>query len=434
MFILTFAIGYFLSTQSLVTERELKFSGAFESLQYWNSQRAFPEKDIPSGKFHAAFYEKRSTVNKVQTTNKWKPIGPKNFGGRTISIAIDPENPDIIYAGSAGGGIWRSTTAGKGEDAWEYISTGFPVHGVGAIEINPQNPQEIYIGTGEVYNYETTLGGVAIRSTRGSYGTGVLKTTDGGETWTKSLDWSYNEQAGIQALAIDPVNPEIVWAGSSEGTFKSTNSGEDWELVHNTIMVTDILINPVTPDLVYIACGNLFTEGHGIYRTGNGGESWEKLENGLPETYGGKTLLDIYHADPNIIYASIGDGFYSDSQNWLCKTIDGGDSWEIVNTTDYASYQGWFSHFVVINQNDPNHLLAAGIDVWKSTNGGEGIERKSFWYNWYLGQTYAGELEGPPDYSHADHHAFAVHPDDPDIVYFGNDGGVFVTEDFGETF
>ena len=435
-FFVTALSGYFIADAFLFNKTEKKTSGAFEYLQFWTEQRAYPNKDIPNGKFYSAYQEKQSKLSSVQSEVEWEAIGPKNIGGRTISIAIDPNNPLVIYAGSAGGGLWRSTTGGVGEDAWDYISTGFPVHGVGAIEINPDNSNEIYIGTGEVYNYGNTLGGVAVRATRGSYGIGILKTTDAGETWTKSLDWSYSEQTGIQALAIDPNNPQTIWAGTTHGTLKSTNAGADWEHVNTTIMVTDILIHPDSSNIVYIACGNLGTDGNGIYRTKDGGESWEKLTEGLPEEYGGKALLDVYKAEPDIMYASIGDGAGGSSGDftWLCKTTDGGDTWEVVTTSNYSTYQGWFSHFVVINQINPDVLLCGGVDVWKSTNGGESLTRKSNWAAWYFGQTYAGEPEGPDDYSHADHHAFAVHPDDQDIIYFGNDGGVFMTNDFGETY
>lgn len=429
-----FVSGYLLSNNNLFETEELKTSGAMEALQLWSAQRAYPNKNVPTDKFFAAFQEKKLNTNKVQAEQEWKAIGPKNIGGRTIAIAIDPQNPDVIYAGSAGGGLWKSVTAGAGEEAWEYVSTGFPVHGVGAIAINPENSSEMFIGTGEVYNYSNTLGGVAVRETRGSYGIGVLKTSDGGNTWVKSLDWSYNEKGAVLSLEIDPLNPSIVWAGTTEGTFKSVDGGENWNLVNNTIMVTDIVANPIAPDTVYIACGNLGTPGNGIYRTLDGGNNWEKLTEGLPANYGGKALLDIYKADPNILYASIGDGYTSGDPSWLCKTTNAGDTWEIVNTTPYATYQGWFSHFVVINQNDPDEVLAAGVDVWKSNYGGNNLTQKSYWYKWYLGQTYAGEPEGPDDYSHADHHAFAVHPDNPNVVYFGNDGGVFATVDFGETF
>lgn len=437
LFLLSITTGYLLYEfvfESTNDAKNVKTSGAMKALQFWTAQRAYPNSDIPADKYYAAFQQKKLKANKVQTEQSWKAIGPKNIGGRTISIAIDPVNTNTIYAGSASGGLWRSVTAGIGESAWEHIETGFPVRGIGAIVINPENPFEIYIGTGEVYNYGNTLGGVAIRETRGSYGIGILKTTDGGETWIKSLDWSYNQQTAVLSMEIDPSNSSIVWAGTTEGTFKSTNSGEDWELVNETLMVTDIVINPSNTDLVYIACGNMSSTGNGIYRTKDGGENWTKLTAGLPASYGGKALLDIYHDDPNLLYASIGDGYSSGDPSWLCKTTDGGDTWTIESQTNYTTYQGWFSHFVVINQNDPSQILAAGVDVWKSTNGGSNLTRKSNWAAWYLGQTYAGEPEGPPNYSHADHHAFAVHPNDPDVVYFGNDGGVFITEDFGETY
>ncbi len=424
--------------QNNSVEDGIKTSGALEALRFWEEQRAYPNETIPSKGFSQAYeYTKSSTLSKNSNSlslDEWTPIGPHNIGGRTISIALNPLNPNTIYAGSASGGLWRSHTAGEGADAWDYIPTGFPVLGVGAIVIDPNDTNTIYIGTGEVLAYQNSIGGVAVRATRGSYGIGILKTTDAGTTWTKSLDWSYNQDRGVQAMRINPLNSNTVWAGTSEGTYKSTDAGETWELVHTTIMVTDIVINPIDTNLVFIACGNMGSAGNGIYRTTDGGEGWTKLTNGLPSSYGGKALFSMYEASPNIIFLSIGNGFWSGAGTWLCKTSDNGDNWTILNEFDYATYQGWFAHFVVVHPNDTNKLICAGVDVYKSTDGGQNLFQKSFWWKWNFGRPLPGEPEGPEDYSHADHHAFAVHPTDPNTVYFGNDGGVFKTTDFGETF
>ncbi len=411
-------------------------SGALEALQQWSYERAYPFEKIPEEKFYKAFEAKQKLKKQtnIKFENNWKPIGPQNFGGRTIALAINPLNPNTIYAGSAGGGLWVSYSAGVGAQAWKRIRTGFPILAVGAITINPIDTNTIFIGTGEVYNYGKTEGGVAVRETRGSYGMGILKTTDGGLTWSKSLDWSYEDSRGIMVLKFNPMNPNTIYAGTTEGVFRSFNSGQTWTNILDTLMTTDIIINSVDTNKIIAACGNMKSPGHGIYRTYNAGSEWEKLTSNLPSVYGGKVIFSAIPSDPNLIYASIGNGYWSGAGTWLCKTTDFGDSWTVVNTVDYATYQGWFAHIVVANWNNPNIILVAGVDVYKSTNGGSSLSKKSNWAAWYFGKPPLGGPEGPSNYSHADHHTYAVHPTNPNIVYFGNDGGVFRTTDFGETF
>ncbi len=411
-------------------------SGALEALRNWTYERTYPHKEFPKEKFFKAFEAKTalSKLSGINFTSTWKPIGPQNFGGRTLSLAINPVNPKTIYAGSASGGIWVSHSGGEGTQAWRRIPTGFPVLGVGAIAIDSSDTNTIYIGTGEVYNYGKTEGGVAVRETRGSYGMGILKTTDAGITWSKSLDWSYEDQRGVMVLKINPQNPNTIYAGTTEGVFRSFDSGKSWNHILDTLMTTDIIINSADTNKIIAACGNMGSSGNGIYRTSDAGTNWEKLSNGLPSGFGGKIIFSTIPSDSNLIYASIGNGYWSGAGTWLCKTTDFGDSWTVVSTEDYATYQGWFAHIVVLNRDNPNTLLTAGVNVYKSTDGGTTLTKKSNWAAWYFGKPPVGGPEGPPTYSHADHHAYAVHPTDPDIVYFGNDGGIFRTTDFGETF
>ena len=427
---------HYLLSEGVVEIKKYKQSGALQSLDFWARQRAYPEDFIPDYKYHQAFeYSKRNLKPQSDIIgNPWETLGPHNFGGRTISIAINPQNGNTIYAGSAGGGLWRSYTGGVGTSAWQQINTGFSVLGVGAIAISPADTNTIYIGTGEVYGYKNSIGGLSVRTTRGSYGIGILKTTDGGLNWTKTLDWSYNSMRGVQVVKINPLNPNTVWAGTSEGTYVTFNAGASWSKVDTNIMVTDIAINPADTGNVLIACGNLGSVGNGFYRTTNSGTSWTKITSGLPTTYGGKAIFSIYKNSPNVVFASIGNGDATGAGTWLVKTTNFGSTWTTVSTFDYATYQGWFAHFAAVKPNDSSQVITAGVDVYKSTNGGTTSTQKSFWYLWELGRTPIGGPEGPPDYSHADHHCFAFHPTDPNILYMGNDGGIFRTTDFGETF
>ena len=394
------------------------------ALEFWTAQRAYPHRVIPDGHFYKAFeYSQRrlkKNENRLQTSDHWTSIGPTNLGGRTIALAVDPQNPNVIYAGAASGGLWRLTVSTNTDYSWEYIDTGYPVLGVNAVAVDPRNSDVIYIGTGEVYGYQNSIGGLHIRTTRGSYGIGLLKSTDRGNTWVKSIDWLYHQQRGVLCIRINPQNPDIIFAGTTEGTYRSPDAGDTWEKVHSVLMAVDIAINPVNPNIIYVSCGNLESPGHGIFRSFQGGNvnTWEKLQTGLPLRWGGKTMLAIYNSSPNIIYADIADT--TDAQNksikkttGLYRSTDYGDSWALVTNFDYASYQAWFSHYVRIHPTDDFKLFCAGVNFYTSNNGGN-----------YLSLKFD---------MHVDHHAYADHPTNPDIVYFANDGGVYRTTDGGET-
>jgi photosystem II stability/assembly factor-like uncharacterized protein len=420
-----------------LSHKKLKTSGAFQALQYLTMKRAYPNTDIPADGYYRAYeLSKQTFSNKNQNflVYQWEQIGPHNIGGRTLDVEFNWQNPTTIFAGAAGGGLWRSYSTGVGVLAWERIETGYPLLGVSSVAIAQSDSNTIYIGTGEVYNYQTALGGEVIRTTRGSYGIGILKSADYGQTWTKSLDWSYNQERGVNEVEIDPNNSSIVWAATSEGIYKTTDAGITWNNVHNIIMGFDVVINPVNSNIIYVTHGNLGSSGNGIYRTINGGDNWQKLTNGLPSAFNGKALLTIYKTNPQIIFASIGNGSATGAGTWLCKTTNGGDNWTTVSTTDYATYQGWYSHWVGVHPTNPNFVLTGGIDIFKSTDGGTNLNIKTDWAAWYFGVPPPGGPEGPPYYVHADQHSITFHPTDPNIIYFGTDGGVFRTTDGGENY
>jgi hypothetical protein len=422
-------------TKSIDRDEETT-SEAFEALALWHDSRAYPNRDIPNDAYMQGYVSMKesSLLRGGETVPPWRAIGPHNIGGRTIAIAINPLNPNTIYAGAASGGLWRSTSGGVGVSAWQNIPTGFPTLGVSSIAIVPNDTNTMYIGTGETYTYQNAIGGLAIRTTRGSYGIGILKTTNGGATWSKSLDWSANQQRGVWKVCLNPRNPNTLWAATTEGTYKSTNAGATWTLMNTTLMAFDVVINPNDTNQILITCGNLNSIGTGFYRSTNGGTTWSS-PTGVP-VYGGKAGFCLYPRNPSWVYASVGNGANTSGNNgtWLLRSTDFGATWTILSTTDYATYQGWYSHFALPKANDSSQILTGGINIWKSTNSGSTLITKSDWSAWDFGRTPIGGPEGPPDYSHADHHAFAYHPTNPNIVYFANDGGIFRTTDFGETF
>ncbi|MEQ8706504.1 MAG: T9SS type A sorting domain-containing protein [Phaeodactylibacter sp.] len=425
---LVIAIGA-CTPQEQSTAYEEKESGAALAMEEWARVRSYPDGEIHMANLSVAHEAQHAVIGFRDNAAEWEALGPKNFGGRTLCLAFHPDNAGIIYAGSASGGLWKSTTAGAGAEAWERIPLGHPVLGVSSIAINPEDPEEMYIGTGEVYNYTVAMPGVSNRLTRGSYGMGILKTTDGGQTWVKSLDWSYEEMRGVWDVIINPENTNTIWATTTQGTYRSTDAGQSWALVHDFPMGMDLELHPADTSILFATYGGYESPQAGIFRSTDGGGSFQPL-SGLPNDYSGKAMLSISPSNPDLIYISLADAFES---RGLYKSENGGDSWDLVNTDDIARFQGWYSHDVAIKPDDPNTIIYTGVDLFKSTNGGLTVEQKGYWFNWFFGQTPVGGPEGPSDYVHADIHAAYYSPFDNNTVFVATDGGVFVSDDNGES-
>lgn len=413
-----------------------KRSGAFDALQWWNIQRAFPEEDIPVDKYYSEYlrakeiFGDRDNINSIDT---WDNIGPDNVGGRTLAIAVNPTDTSIIWLGAASGGLWKSITGGIGTHAWTNVPTvGIPTLGVSSILIDSINPDVMYIGTGETYNYQQALNGLSIRVTRGSYGSGILKTTNGGTNWTKSLDWTYQQNRGVWDIVNDPLSSNVLYAATTEGIFKTTNAGNNWIQVFTEKMVMDLAIDRLNPNVIYAGVGNLGSQNPGLYRSTNNGINWTKLTNGLPSTNSGRTSISTYHKNPKILIASIGNDL---STVGLYRSTDQGNSWTQVtgSSPDFLSYQGWYAKCVQIKSDDSSKVLVGGVSFYKSINSGSGLVVKNAGAA-FKGFVPPGGPEGPPDYMHVDFHDIVSSPKDPNKVYIACDGGLFRSNDFGETF
>jgi len=419
-------------------ESEENETGALESMQWQSQVRAFPEKDIPQDKFYKAFeYSNKNLSDKFSNKmlEQWQCIGPYNIGGRSLCLAVNPIDTAVIYIGSSSGGLWKSTTGGIGASAWTLVNTGYPSLAVSSIAIDSVNPNVMYIGTGENYGYQYSLNGLDVRVTRGMYGIGILKTTDGGLNWNKSLDWSYNNRTGIWKILINPQNNNILYAATSEGIYKSTNAGGNWTSSLGYKMVMDMLINPVNPNILFASIGNLTNNvptplaERGIFKSTDAGVTWNKLAGGLPSTWSGKANLDMYKGNPDIVVASICNdvtsyvGFY--------RTTNAGVNWTVGSTSLASGNQGWYNNGVIIKSNDQNTILVGTLNVEKSTNFGSSFTTNSSWSAWYSGATPPGQPEGPTNFVHADVHNFTSNPKDPNKVYILADGGLYRSNTFG---
>ncbi|MBP7185104.1 MAG: hypothetical protein KBA06_06320, partial [Saprospiraceae bacterium] len=404
---------------------------AGKAFDFWNYMRSYPSGIIRNDVWEKAFYDNKNSESTSRLSANWQAIGPKNIGGRTLCVAVHPLDSNIIYLGSASGGLWKSTSGGLGAQAWQYVPTGFPVLGVASIAINPQNPNEMYIGTGEVYNLENSTPNIVFRTTRGSYGIGILKTNDGGNTWSKVLDWSSNEMKGVQDLIINPSNPSTIYAATTNGLYKSTNSGNSWNLIHDKLMAVDLLLSPQDTNTIFVTHGSLDNDSEsGIYKSTNGGVNFTKLNTGVI-SFSGKAKLAVDLAHPTTIYASIADAFVVQG---LYKSTDNGVTWFAISTLNIPSYQGWYSHDVAISH-DGSDIFWGGIDVHKSKSDLIDFNQSSYWFGWYIDQTpLAGEDEGEDDYVHSDIHQILYDNNNPNKIYFATDGGLFITYDNGLTF
>ncbi len=452
IFILFIVSSYFIyksnkkdDPNQIYNEYKLKTSGAGEAMDAWAFERSYPEKKLSSKQYLKAYKaEKKKTASVVRDGEDcWESLGPENIGGRILCLAFHPTDPNIIYAGSASAGLWKTTTMGKGRYAWEHVEVGFPVLGIGSILIDPDNPDVMYLGTGEVYqNFGVTEPGTTNRFTRGTYGLGILKTVDGGLSWTHSLSFDGPDLVGVSDMEMSRQNPDEVYAATTLGTYQTLNGGQDWNLIHPVGPAIDVEIDPTDDNIIYVSQGNLNSSLDpslsGLFKSTNKGSSFaELLDDGLLPAWSGNAKLSLLPGDPNTIYASIQVGWFNNGPTTpagLFKSTDAGINWSLVNNTNVPFWQGWYSHDIAINPTNTNEMMYVGIDAWKSEDGGNSIVQVSGLTNWQFGKISVDEPEGDSLFIHSDIHAVYYHPLDSDKIFFAGDGGVNISEDRGNTF
>ncbi len=422
------------------SSEENMVSGAYEALVEMSMARVYPFEQLPPTGFNQAWRfvgEMETAEAAVRSTDPWQTLGPHNRAGRTLRIVFNPLNPNTMYAGSASGGLWRSHTGGQGNNAWHKITTGFPVSAVSTIAFPPNDSMTIFIGTGEVYNHLTAGTGSVYRPNRGTYGIGILRSKDGGATWSKSLDFTQDQNKGIWDVEVAPSEPNTVYAATTDGVYKSLDAGDTWNLVHNVVLANDLAVHPTDPNKVVVGCGNQSSPGHGIYRTTDGGVTWTQIFVGAADNANGKIQLDYAKSNPEVLYASIGNSLSSaEGASWLYRSSDFGATWQLRTDEDYSKWQGWFAHDVAVHPTNPDRLVIVGIDVWRSDNGGQNIQQVSQSSNGGIGFTFP-PIEGPdggPEFVHSDVHDAIWHPTLPNVFYVADDGGIHRSTDGGQSF
>lgn len=352
-------------------------------------------------------------------------IGPAGMSGRITAIDVVESNTQVIYVGSASGGLWKSVSGGV---SWEPIFDEYGAASIGAIDIYQKNPSIVWVGTGEgnPRNSQTS-------------GRGVYKSIDGGRTFELM---GLEETRNIHRVIIDPNNPDVVYVGAQgsawgesehRGVYKTTDGGKTWEkilYVDEKTGVGEMVMDPSNPNKLLVNMWQFrrwpwfFESGgpsSGLYMTLDGGENWTKLtsENGLPEGDLGRMGLAIAPSNPEIVYALI-----EAKENAFYRSTDGGFTWELrekVSEEGNIGNRPFYYHEIYVHPTNENRVFSIWTYLSKSEDGGknwEMISNPRAGYNWV----------------HPDHHAFWINPNNGDHIIEGNDGGLNISYDGGKTF
>lgn len=346
---------------------------------------------------------------------KTRNIGPAGMSGRVTSIDAIVNNPDVIYIGTASGGVWHSDNGGI---SWKPIFDKEAVQSIGSVTINQNNPSEIWVGTGEG-NPRNSM----------NSGAGVYKSIDGGKTWKLM---GLEKTKTIHRIIIHNDNSNVVYVGAQgsawgpneeRGIYRTTDGGETWEkvlYVNDETGCADLVVDPTNPNKLIAAMWeygrkpwtfNSGGKGSGLYVTYDGGKNWERRtdEDGLPKGNLGRIGLAIAPSKPNIVYALV-----EAKENGFYKSTDGGKKWSLVSKKNIGGRPFYYADIFVDPQNE-NRIYNLHSLVDMSEDGGKTFRTILPYYG-----------------VHPDHHAMWIHPDNPNLLMEGNDGGLNISRDGGK--
>ena len=368
----------------------------------------------------------------------WTAMGPGNIGGRTRALLIHPTVPTTMWAGGVAGGIWKSTDGGT---TWAPKADLLVNIAINSMMLDPRNPDILYAGTGEGF-----FNGDAVR------GAGVLKSTNGGETWTQLASTTNPDFYYVQKIVMSRGSSQRVYAATRTGVFRSVDGGGSWTKVLDGTAVNGCMDLAIQTDralaMVFASCGT-FTQG-AIYRAldTSSPQTWTNV---FTTTNMGRTSLALAPSNQSIIYALSSDktthamhGVFRSSSSgaagsWTTR-VDGtsavtlnrlllsnpvfGVLTECSFGTSQAITQGWYDNIIAVDPVDPNIVWTGGIDLFRSNDGGQNFGQAS---HWWFGRGV------DPEYAHADNHAIVFHPQyngtTNKVMFNGSDGGIFVTSD-----
>ena len=357
------------------------------------------------------------TSQALMSQLKWRSVGPY-IGGRVITVTGVSGDANLFYAGTVGGGVWKSTDEGI---KWENITDGKlpgPSASIGALAVAPYDPSTLYAGTGEDDIRNDMIPG-----------DGIYKSTDAGKTWEYA---GLKETQSISEIVVSPKDPKVVYAssmghvfvpGSDRGVFKSTDGGKSWKkvlFVDDKTGAIDLVMDPNHPDVLYATMWQAQRmpwglisggPGSGLYKTTDGGEHWTNLthNSGLPQGVLGRIGVTLVADHPDTVYA-----IFQAKDGGVFRSDDGGATWKLVNNEMKLRQRGFYYMAIYADPKDRNTVYAPQVDaLWVSHDGGKTFTK----------------LHTP----HGDNHVVWINPNDTKILLEGNDGGATVSTDAGKT-
>jgi len=350
-----------------------------------------------------------------------------NNAGVVTAIAVDPTDASTVYAGTVGGGVWKSTNSGA---TWKPISDLAPSLAIGSLAIDPSNHLIVYAGTG------------AANDGGRQFGAGVLKSLDGGASWSVvgNADGSFYGRT-IHQVVIVPQNPSVLYATTEIGIFKSVNGGASWSSiyaflppnVYDSVGIGEVVVDPVNPATVMAAVyyAPSTAQVSGILRSIDGGSTWTMVTAGLPASGSANRIsLTISPSNHLRLYAAMGGSAVCTLG--VFRSDDGGLTWIKLTSPDIFAIsipgfyycQGWYDNYIAADPTNPDIAYVGGIDVWKITGAGAAFTN--------LTNSY-GSI--PPIHVHPDQHSlgFASNASGSSF-YIGNDGGIWSTANGGASF
>ncbi len=349
---------------------------------------------------------------------EWRNVGPGGVGGRIVDFAVEADNTAVIYAGTAYSGVWKTVNAGI---TWDPVFEKESRTAVGGIAVAPSNLHVVWVGSGEA-------NGRNLVST--SWGDGVYKSEDGGGSW-RNMGLPLSEQIGRIRIHPDDANTVFVTVvgslyhhdaerNAARGLWRTTDGGESWEKIlsageHGGFV--DLALDPRDPDLMYAASWQRERidwswlprgDESALWRSTDGGESWERLAGGLPQTDVGRVGVSICASEPDTVYS-----IFEGPEGGVFRSRDRGASWE--RRTDQVRGSQYYAQ-IRCDPNDPATVYAPQTQFFVSHDGGA---------------TFANEMAGKP--VHVDHHALWIDPDNSRRLVLGNDGGIYMSRDRGDT-
>jgi photosystem II stability/assembly factor-like uncharacterized protein len=346
---------------------------------------------------------------------KLRSVGPALMSGRIADIVIHPDDDNVWYVAVGSGGVWKTDNAGT---TWKPIFDDQPSYSIGCVTIDPNNPHVVWVGTGE------NVGGRHV-----GYGDGIYRSRDGGASW-KNL--GLKDSHHISEIVVHPSDSKVIWVaaqgplwskGGERGLYRSTDGGETWKKTlgdDEWVGVTDIAVDPRNPDWLYAVTWQRHRNvaaymgggpGSGIHRSTDGGDTWEQLTKGLPKSNMGKIGLAISPQRPDVLYAAIE---LDRRTGAVYRSTDRGGSWTKQSEAISGGTGPHYYQELYASPHRFDRIYLADVVMQISDDGGKTFRRMK------------------REFKHVDNHALAFRSDDPDYLLVGCDGGVYESFDHGE--